>query len=153
MLLTRTYYPWRSWRGALDEMNRLRQEMDRVLGAMGGEYQAPPSAGVFPLLNVSETSDHYLVRAELPGVEPGDLNLSVMGKTLSIQGERKPLAAPAGARHHRRERTFPSFNRVIGLPSEVDPARVEAKCEDGVLLIRLPKSEAAKPRQIAISAS
>ncbi len=130
MLLTRTYYPWRSWRGALDEMNRLRQEMDRVLGAMGGEYQAPPSAGVFPLLNVSETSDHYLVRAELPGVEPGDLNLSVMGKTSPSRANASPWP-PRPARAITAARGLPSFNRVIGLPRRWTPRgwRPSAKTE------------------------
>ncbi|MGD9123867.1 MAG: Hsp20/alpha crystallin family protein [Desulfarculaceae bacterium] len=152
MLLTRSLYPFRSWRSAMSEMDRLRQEMGRVMGSVSGDFEPPQAAGVLPLINVSEDSDKFVVTAELPGVASEDINVSVVGKSLSLQGERKPAKAEAGVRFHRKERPITAFNRVIGLPSEVQADKVEAKNVNGVLHITLPKAEAAKPRQITVQA-
>lgn len=151
MLLTRSFYPTGTWRSAYSDMDRVRQEMNRIMGSLAGTYE--PGAGVFPLVNVTETKEGFVVSAELPGVAPEDINISVHGKTLTIEGERKAAQVEEDARYHRRERGMASFSRMIGLPAEVDAAKVAAKCKNGVLTIDLPKAEAAKPRQISVSAS
>ena len=120
---------------------------------MGDSPQRTPTTGAVPLLNVSEDADHYYVRAELPGLEPGEISLTVVGKNLTIQGERPSPSEQEGLRYHRRERSFTTFSRTIGLPSEVDPGKVKATCKHGVLSIELPKAEATKPRQISVQAS
>ncbi len=152
MFLTRSLYPRRSFRGAVYEMDHLRREMDRIWGAMAGQFE-PTSAGVHPLLNVSEDKDAFYVVAELPGVASEDLDISVENKSLTISGKRREPEVPEGARFHRSERGFATFSRVVGLPSEVDALKVEARAKDGILTITLPKAEAAKPRQITVQSN
>lgn len=142
--------PWHAWRGAFSELNRVRREMDSLLRGMPAEGWLPESTGMFPLINVGEDADHYYVRAHVPGMMPDDIELSVVGKNLTIQGSRKAPEKVEGARFHRQERNFPTFNRTIGLPSEVQVDKVSAESKDGVLVITLPKIEEAKPKQITI---
>jgi HSP20 family protein len=126
------------------EMNRL---FDRW-GTSTGLWGAP----TFPALNVWEESDQVLVEAELPGLDLKDLEIYVTGgNQLTLKGERKPLALEKGV-WHRRERSFGSFSRTLTLPFPVDPEKVEAKLENGVLLVRLAKHESARPRKIQVKA-
>ena len=150
MLTTRYIDPWHAWRGTFSELNRLRREMDAMFRGMPVEGWLPESTGMFPLINVGEDADSYYVRAHAPGMEPEDIELTVVGKNLTIQGSRKTPEKVEGARFHRQERNFPSFNRAIGLPGEVQADKVSAESKDGVLVITLPKVEEAKPKQIAI---
>ena len=140
---------WR-FRSPLDELHRLRQQMELLYGRTPAPYQ-PASAGVFPLTNLSEDKDNYYVRAELPGVRGDELDIQVTGKNLAISGERKIAAEEEGAKYHRREREAGTFSRMIGLPGEVDTDKVDAKLENGILTIAVPKAEIAKPKQISIS--
>jgi HSP20 family protein len=153
MFLARGSYPLGSWRGALNEMDRLRREMGRVMGSFPATPEGSWESSVFPLVNVKEDADNYLLSAELPGVTPEDLEISVKGKQVSLQGERNSGQPPEDVRYHRRERNQAGFSRLIGLPSEVDAGKVDARLENGVLHVKLPKAEAAKPRKIAVSAS
>jgi HSP20 family protein len=105
------------------------------------------------LVNVTESSDNYYVRAELPGVNSGHIDISVTGTSLSISGERKIPPEDEKANYHRREREAGKFSRMISLPGQIDTSKVEARCTDGVLSVVLPKSEAAKPKQITIKTS
>jgi HSP20 family protein len=109
------------------------------------------SAGVYPLINLTEDRANYYVRAELPGVRGDELDIQVTGKNLAISGERKIAAEEEGARYHRREREAGTFSRMIGLPGEVDTDKVEAKLENGILNIVVSKAEVAKPKQISVS--
>jgi HSP20 family protein len=109
-----------------------------------------PQAGVFPLVNLTENKDKYFVRAELPGVKADELDLQVTGNKLAISGERKITAEDESAKYHRREREAGTFSRMIGLPGEVDSDKVEAKLENGVLTVVVPKAEIAKPKQISV---
>jgi HSP20 family protein len=108
------------------------------------------SAGVFPLINLTEDKANYYVRAELPGVKGEELDIQVTDRNLAISGERKIAAEVEGARYHRREREAGTFSRMIGLPGEVDSNSVEANLEDGILSIIVPKAEIAKPKQITV---
>jgi HSP20 family protein len=108
------------------------------------------SAGVFPLINLTEDKDNYYVRAELPGVKSDELDIQVTGNNLAISGERK-IAAQEDARYHRREREAGTFSRIVGLPGEVDTDKVEARLENGILSIVVSKAEIAKPKQISVS--
>jgi HSP20 family protein len=150
MLTMRRIDPWHAWRGAFSELNRMRQEMDALFKGMPVHGWLPESTGMFPLINVGEDADNYYVRAHMPGVLPEDIELSVVGNNLTIQGARKAPQKVEGARYHRQERNFPSFNRTIGLPGEVQSDKVTAKSRDGVLVITLPKAEACKPQKITI---
>ena len=109
-----------------------------------------PTAGVFPLVNLTEDKDGYYVRAELPGLKADELDISATGNTLSISGERKIFDEGENVRYHRREREAGTFSRIISLPGEVDANKIEAELKDGILTARISKAEAAKPRQITV---
>ncbi len=107
------------------------------------------SAGVYPLINLTEDRNNYYVRAELPGVKAEALDIQATANNIAISGERK-IAAEGDARYHRREREAGSFSRMIGLPGDINSDKVDAKLENGVLTVVIAKAEAAKPKQITI---
>ena len=127
------------------ELRRLQQEVDRALAT--GARQGP--AAGFPAVNVYGSAEGIAVLAELPGVEKEDLDIQAHRDTLTIRGIRRPVA-DKDATFHRHERRAGSFTRTIQLPFAVDPARVEASLENGVLRLSLPRPEEEKPRRIAI---
>lgn len=139
---------WR-FRSPLDELHRMRQQLDRLFEDASAPHQALRT-GVFPLINLTEDKDNYYVRAELPGVEGEALDIQVTANNLAISGERKIVAEEEGARYHRREREAGSFSRMIGLPGDINSDKVDAKMENGILTIVVAKSEAAKPKQITV---
>ncbi|MGH7407369.1 MAG: Hsp20/alpha crystallin family protein [Candidatus Methylomirabilales bacterium] len=100
-----------------------------------------------------ETEDALLLVAELPGVKQGDVQVTVLDGTLTVRGERKETPTGEGEAILRRERVAGPFVRHVLLPASVDPAKVTATYQDGVLTIRVPKKTAAKPRAIAIDVS
>jgi HSP20 family protein len=143
-------WPTWEWESPFEEMERMRRRMNRLAEELTEGMYREPVAGVFPLLNVTEDKDKYYVRAELPGIKANDLDISVTGNSLSISGERKIAAEGEKNRYHRKEREAGEFSRMISLPAQVDTAQVEARCADGILTVVLPKSEAAKPKQITV---
>jgi len=144
------FYPTTGFGNAFEELERMRRDMDRLVEGFGGRSLSLPTAGVFPLVNLTEDKDGYYVRAELPGVKSDELDISVTANTLSITGERKLTDEGKEVRYHRREREAGSFSRIISLPGEVNADQVEASLKDGMLTIRIPKAEAAKPKQITV---
>jgi HSP20 family protein len=154
MLLRRlTDRPASRWASPFEELERMQRQMEWLTGSLSRGLFREPTAGVFPLMNVTEDKDNFYVRAELPGLKPDELDISVTGDTLSLSGERKIPAEDENAQYHRREREAGKFSRIVSLPSQVDTGKVDARCRDGVLTVVLPKAETAKPRQIAIKTS
>ena len=139
---------WR-FRSPFDELHRMRQQLDQLFEDSSGPYQRV-SAGVFPLINLTEDKENYYVRAELPGVKGEELDIQVTGKNLAITGERKIAAEEEGAKYHRREREAGSFSRMIGLPGDINSDKVDAKMQNGILTVVVAKAEAAKPKQITV---
>lgn len=136
----------------LAEVNRLRNEMDRVFGHYPGG-NGHRRVFTYPLLNVWEDDDNLFVEAELPGFELDDLEIYVTGgNQLSISGERKQPEHEGGA-WHRQERAFGKFRRSLDLPGDVVSDSVSASFHYGVLTLTLPKAEEAKPRRIEVKAS
>ncbi len=137
------------WQTPLEEMDRLRREVDRVFGEFtaGGE---PFASRTYPGVNITEDTDHYYVRGELPGVQAEDLDISVVEGRLLIRGERKLGTEDKGANYHRREREGGFFRRIIALPAKVNAEKVSAAIKNGVFTITLPKAEETKPRKIAV---
>ena len=151
MIYRRLYgYPTWGFRSPFDDLQRFRRQMDRLLDEAKQPYQ-PPHAGVFPLINLTEDVNRYYIRAELPGMKADELDIQATGNNLAITGERKIVAEESEARYHRREREAGKFSRVIGLPGEINADRIEAKLENGILTVVIPKAEAAKPKQITVS--
>jgi HSP20 family protein len=126
-------------------LRRLQSEVDRAFGA-------PSRAGSYPAVNIWQGPDSVAVTAELPGVLPADIEISVKEDLVTISGTRKPPESAAEVVWHRRERDFGRFSRVIQLPYRVDPDRVEARLQDGVLQVEMHRPEADKPRRIEIKA-
>jgi HSP20 family protein len=138
---------------SLNPMHQFRGEVDRLLSGFlsnltDGNDIAPVRGQ--PAVNMWDTVDSVFVELEVPGLKTDQLDLSVVGDQLSIRVER-PDAAQDGMTYHRRERPVGSFTRVLKLPVEVDADKVQADLNGGVLTIRLPKAEAAKPRKIQVT--
>ena len=138
---------WR-FRSPFEELHRMRQQLDHLFEDSAAPYQRT-SAGVFPLINLTEDKNNYYVRAELPGVKGEELDIQVTASNLAISGERK-IAAEEEARYHRREREAGSFSRIIGLPGDINSDKVDAKMKNGILTVVVAKAEAAKPKQITV---
>lgn len=131
--------------------NRLFEQMDRLFGPIGFDSpQAFPTP--YPPLNVWEDEDNLYVEAELPGLKPEDIDVSVTERDqLTITAQRTPNG-PEGSTWLRQECGYGRFSRTITLPAEVDAEAVEAGSDAGVLIITLPKMEQAKPKKIAVKA-
>jgi HSP20 family protein len=138
-----------SWESSR-EMDQLRREMDRLFDRASGSERLRRRAGVFPLLNLSEDKDHVYVRAELAGVRPEDIDITLEDNKLILRGERKIPAEEKVLGYHRREREAGSFRRLVRLPDRLDASKVEAVFKDGVLTITLAKPEQIKPKQITV---
>jgi len=131
------------------ELENMRRQVDRLYQGLFSS-SAQPAAGVFPLINLTEGKDRYMIRAELPGVSSDELDIQATASTLSLAGERKIPEENNGAKYHRRERESGRFSRVISLPGEINPDKVEASLVDGILTIVVSKAEASMPRQIRV---
>jgi len=153
-MIFRRIHDWPDWdpRSSFEELEKMRRQMDRLYEGFRGDPWREPSAGVFPLTNVTEDKDSFYLRAELPGVKADDLEISVTNNSISISGERK-ISENENVKYHRREREAGKFSRMISLPTAIDTSKVEARSSDGILTVTIPKAETAKPRQITIKAS
>lgn len=137
--------PFREAVSLRDAMNSLFQDsFVRPTGLSGPNGQQP-----LPL-DISETEDGFVVKASLPGVKPDDLQVTVRGDTLLIRGDLNAEEEKQGERWHVRERRFGTFQRSVMLGEPVDAGNVESTYEHGVLTLKLPKAEAAKPHHIKI---
>lgn len=130
-------------------LHRVRGHMEDLFNQFWGEGGAGPFAVGGPAVNVWEDDHSLFVESELPGMNLADIDVTVMGNELTIKGERKESTVE-GATYHRRERTAGTFARTMTLPVEIDTAKVTATLKDGVLMITLPKAEAARPRKIEV---
>lgn len=129
---------WSPWR----EMERLQQDVNRLLSR--------ESAPTFPAVNIWASDQDVIVTAEIPGIDPANLDITVAENILKLTGSRKPEELKPGEVSHRLERASGEFARSFRLPYAVDSGKVEAGYEKGVLKVRLPRAEADKPRKIAI---
>ena len=141
------------------ELEALRREIDRAFEGFGpwrpfthAAFVPGRATRVYPLLNVSEDKENLYVEALAPGLDPGFLEVSVQHGTLRIAGEKQALSQDIKPEaFHRNERSAGKFIRTVDLPAEVDSERVSADYRNGLLLITLPKTEAAKPKRIPVS--
>jgi HSP20 family protein len=134
--------PWSS-------LDQLRRGMEDLFEQAGAEQRR---GGVFPPVNLYESAEGYVLTAELPGVQSGDIEVSVEGNRVTLRGERR-IEHPKDASVHRLERRSGSFRRTVELPLEVDAEKAEAVHRNGVLMLRIPKAPESKPRRIAVRAS
>ena len=142
------------------DFDALRREIDRTFqtfwsdrGPQHWRVAFLPGQGArqYPLVNLSEDEANLYVEALAPGVDPKSLDLSILQGTLTIKGEKAGLAQVTADAYHRNERAAGRFARTIELPVEVDATKVQADYRNGLLLVTMPKSQAAKPKQIQVS--
>jgi HSP20 family protein len=131
----------------------LWREVDRMNQLFSGAGFPGTVVQEFPAVNAWSDGNEAVVTTELPGVDPAAVDISVVGRTLTLRGTRTPEEAGDGGSYHRRERWYGDFIRTIELPFSVESARVEAAFSKGVLTITLPRAEAEKPRKIAVKAA
>jgi HSP20 family protein len=127
------------------------REIDRVFDAFFG--QTDQARRWVPPVDLVEAEDHFVLKADLPGLSEGDVNIEVQDGTLTISGERKAEHEEHEKGWYRIERSFGRFSRSLTLPDGVETDRIGASFEDGVLEVRIPKPEERKPRRIEISST
>lgn len=127
------------------------REIDRVFDAFFG--QTDQGRRWVPPMDLVEAEDHFTLKADLPGLTEGDVNIEVQDGTLTISGERRAEHEQSEKGWYRIERAFGSFNRSLTLPDGVNPDGIAASFAHGVLEVRIPKPEERKPRRIEISGS
>ena len=135
------------------ELEEMSDRLNRVLtrGARGrNENEAMTVADWIPLVDISETTAEYVIKAEIPEVKKEDVKVTLEHGVLTVQGIRRQEAEEKGKKYHRVERSYGSFVRRFSLPDLVDDAQVQAVFKDGILMLHLPKSEKAKPKAIEV---
>ncbi|MFC1523169.1 Hsp20/alpha crystallin family protein [Thermodesulfobacteriota bacterium] len=139
-----THNPW-------TDFEKMRREMERFARGFSREAGPQSRATVYPATNITEDDETIIVRSEVPGVSPEELNISVEGETLTIQGERRSCIIDKQHSYHRREIDCGTFSRAIPLPSRINIDTVQAIIKDGIITVVLPKADEVKPKQISVS--
>jgi HSP20 family protein len=135
------------------EFNRMRNQMENAWRSLRGgidRVKESYSAGVFPLINVTEDDDSITLTAELPGVKVDDLEITIKSDTLTLKGEKKIAERPKEANFFRKERVEGTFSRSLSLPVRVDPDKSTASIKNGILTVALPKAAEARSHQVAV---
>lgn len=143
---------------AVGSLSNVRDEMNRLLDGMFLRPFAAPTileggdgSAWIPAIDLSETDTEIQLRAELPGVKPEEVDVSVSGDRLTISGEKKSAKETKGNGWIHRETACGTFSRTLTLPDSVDPAKVTAKCENGVLVVTLVKQPSSKAHKIPVA--
>jgi HSP20 family protein len=140
---------WKPFR----EISRLRREMDRLFEDFFGPGRRalrPLEMEWAPAVDLEETADKVTIKAEVPGITPKDIDISLSGDILTLKGEKKAAREEKGKNFHLVERSYGSFSRTLRLPAAVDADKIEATYKDGILTITCPKKEVVKPKAIEI---
>jgi HSP20 family protein len=142
--------PWTPMRNFAALQGQMNQIFDQFFRGGSGEEASWGGSTWMPPVDLYETPDAFVLAADLPGLTTDEIHIEVHDRTLSLRGERKPEAGMTEAHYQRRERAYGSFQRVFTLPTPVEAEKVHASFKDGILALQLPKSEAAKPKRIAV---
>ena len=138
----------------LREMATLQNEMNRLFGTFFDTPTTTADGNGFrrwiPAMDLVETDDHFVLRADLPGLTKDDVSIELEDRVLTVSGERKAEHEDRHEGYYRVERAFGSFSRSLTLPEGVEPDSVEASFDNGVLEVRIPKPEERKPRKVEI---
>lgn len=142
---------WEPFNGLERFQSRMNEVFDEAFGRLRSYPTATPSSTWYPPVDILESREAYLIRAELPGMKKEDINLEFRDGAVVLTGERKFDEPAAGVEYHRSERVAGKFLRSFYLPLTVKQDDMKATYRDGILEIHIPKAEEAKPKQIAIS--
>ena len=138
---------WRPFR----ELEKMRTDMDRLWETfLEGRPKVRELGGWVPSIDVSETKNDLVVKAELPGMDPKDIDISLNDGYLTLKGEKKQEREEKEENYHYIERSYGSFTRSVQLPKEVKRDKITASYKNGILKITLPKSEEAKKKEVKI---
>lgn len=135
------------------ELERMRREMDRIWDSFVEERprrKGEEAAELLPFLDFSETKNDLVVKAELPGIDPKDIDISLSEGVLTIKGEKKQEKEEKEENYHIIERSYGAFTRSVRLPRDVQSEKINASYKNGILKVTLPKSEEAKKKEIKI---
>ncbi len=146
--MTRVMVPSQDFKSLQTQLNRIFEPFARMTAAATDEDLV--SGTWVPPVDVAETQDKILVRAEVPGMKQEDIQIEFENGLLTLRGER-PIEKTEGLTWHRVERIYGNFSRSFTLPRTVDPEKITASYRDGILEIEVPKREEAKPKQIRIA--
>ena len=140
-------------RKPFSELSTVRNEMDRLWNRFLDDWPLPTmfTKGWAPMADISETKDKLIVKAELPGLDPEDIKLSLSGNLLTIEGEKKKEKEEKDEHHYYLERYSGAFQRSFRLPVEVQEDKIEAKFDKGVLTITMPKTAKTQKKEIKIA--
>ena len=141
---------WNPMREFDDMQKRISSLLDFAPTTNGGEQETLTAAEWLPSVDITEDEKEYLVKAELPGLKKEDIKVNVEDGVLTITGERKFEKEEKNKKYHRIERSYGNFTRTFTLPEAVKADKVAAEFKDGVLHVRLPKDETAKPKTIEV---
>lgn len=139
---------WTGAEGLLNELDALQRHMASFLG--DGGFPRATQTDDYPPVNIIDSGEDLEVTAEAPGLKLENIDVSIVGDTLTIRGERISEEPAQDAPYYRRERPYGSFARTLQLPQEVDGDKAEARYSEGVLSIRIPKAPEVKPRRVEI---
>jgi len=134
---------------SMDPISTIREEMETLFNRLGGNGNGM----VAPALDLTEANGGYQIRMDVPGMKADDINIDINGDLVTVSGERKEEKEEKGEKFHRVERQFGSFSRTVRLPFAVKEDEVDAQLKDGVLTLKLPKTEEAKAHRVQIKAS
>lgn len=151
MSLIRYQIPQLSNWQSFDRLSSMRNELDRLFDLSWSGRDSGLLSGWSPSLDVFDEKDGFVVTAELPGLKKEEIDLTFQEGVLSISGERKQTRENKEGETFRSERYFGKFQRSVTLPAAVDSSKISATYKDGILTVTLAKSEAAKPKQIAVN--
>jgi len=129
----------------------IQDEINRMFEDLAGRPEGDEGMRLIPAADIMEDKDTFTVVAELPGMKKEDVKVTLQNNVLTISGEKRKETEQKEKTFHRMERSYGSFYRTFELPAMVDATKIQADFKDGVLKISLPKSEAAKPKEIAIN--
>ena len=136
----------------INDLARAQSEMQDMMRSLFGTRDMPIAwqSVAWPAIDIADQEHEYMIKAEVPGCRTEDIELSVSGNILTIRGEKKQEQEVQEKGYYHVERSFGSFRRDLNLAGDVDIAKIDAECKNGVLTVRLPKTEKAKPAKIKV---
>ena len=136
----------------INDLARVQNEINEIARMFFGTRDMPSAwqSAAWPAIDIADQEHEYLVKVDVPGCRIEDIDLSVSGNTLTIRGEKKQEQEVKEKGYYHMERSFGSFRRDLNLAGDVDTAKIDAECKNGVLTVKLPKTEKAKPAKIKV---
>jgi len=141
---------WDPFQDLITLQDRMNQIFEQTLNRSRGEREGVPASAWSPPVDIYETAENLILKAELPGLSKDDIDIQVRDNRLTLKGERRHEKEVKEENYLRVERAYGTFQRVFSLPADIQPDKIRATFTDGVLEVTIPKAEVAKPKQITV---